>query len=100
MFLRYMNCSKSVNLDNFDEVCLMEPHEMEHTYRVVAIRYAPQYKLTGNIHCPGSGITNLYASGDATLTIKKFKSKDEAKVFFDKLQYHWINKISEIFEVF
>ncbi len=100
MFLRYMNCSKSINLDNFDEVCLIEPHKKERMYSVVAIRYMPQYKLKGHITRFGNDNIKLNASGNATLVIKQFEFKDEAKAFYDKLQYHWINKISEIFEVF
>lgn len=97
MFIRYTNCCRSINMDNFDEIRMIPPYSSCEQYRVVATKCIPKYKLDGSVHTHGSAY--FFMSGDASVTIKKFSTEREAKAFFEKLQYHWINKISEIFDV-
>lgn len=97
MFIRYTNCCRSINMDNFDEIRIIPPCSSYEKYRVVAVKCIPKYKLDGSVHTNGNAY--FFMSGDASVTIKKLDTESEAKEFFEKLQYHWINKIQEIFDV-
>ena len=95
MFLRFSN-KEVLNLDNFDGIKLLIPDQAKDDYKVVAIRYQPHLKFTGFIAKSDAWFSSYK---NTIYTIKTFSEKQEAISFYERLEYHWINKISDIFDV-
>lgn len=98
MFLRYMNQSKSVNLDNFDIIQIYnksQGYSEPNKYNIVAVKVQPEIKTSSVTSFGGNYVRS---DGLGEYIIKSFTDKNEAKSFYDKLQYAWINKL-DIFEV-